>query len=181
MDKEEILKWTAKYDREYPWWISKEKELGDKFRETKTLTKADLCQIVEWKFKWLVGRKDRVLKFVDRNSDEVIQQTCSQVFNLTLCDDSFRIRSLDNLEGVGPALASVILAFYEPKNYGVFDIHVWREFFGKEPKGLFSTSSYYIKLLSELRKIAIRCDLTARTVEKAYFMKNYETRNKCLR
>jgi hypothetical protein len=68
----------------------------------------------------------------------------------------------------------VVLTFYDPKNYGVFDIHVWREFFGKEPKGLFSTSNYYIKLLAELRTIAKKYDLNARTVEKAYFTKNYE-------
>jgi hypothetical protein len=173
MDKDEILKWNATYDEKYHEWTSKEKKLGDKFRETKTLARADLVEIVWWKFEWLVGRRNRVLKFIDKNSDGEIC-ACSQVFNLTLSEDSFRIGLLDNLHGVGPALASVVLTFYDPKNYGVFDIHVWREFFGKEPKGLFSTSSYYIKLLAELRTIAKKYDLNARTAEKAYFTKNYE-------
>jgi hypothetical protein len=173
MDKDEILKWNAKYDKEYPKWTIKEKELGDKFRKTKTITKADLVEIVWWKFEWLKGRRDRILKLVEKNSDEEVG-TCSQVFNLTPCEDSFRIGVLDNLHGVGPALASVVLTFYDPKNYGVFDIHVWREFFGKEPKNLFGTSSYYIKLLAELRTIGNKYDLNARTVEKAHFTKNYE-------
>ncbi len=46
MDKNEILQWNAKYDTQYPKWTKKEKELGDKFRKTKTLTKADLVDIV---------------------------------------------------------------------------------------------------------------------------------------
>jgi hypothetical protein len=173
MDKDEILNWNAKYDKEYPKWTAKEKELGDKFRKTKTLTKADLREIVWWKFEWLVGRRERVLKLIEKNSDKEIE-VCNQVFGLTLLEDKFRIGILDNLHGVGPALSSVVLTFYDPKNYGVFDIHVWREFFGKEPKGLFSTSEYYIKLLSELRTIGNKYDLNARTVEKAYFTKNYE-------
>ena len=173
MDKNEILKWNAKYDNESPKWTIKEKELGDKFRNTKTITKVDLVEIVSWKFEMLKGRKDRVLKYIAKNSDEEVS-VCSQVFNLTPREDSFRIGVLDNLHGVGPALASVVLTFYDPKNYGVFDIHVWREFFGKEPKNLFGTSSYYIKLLSELRTIGNKYGLNARTVEKAYFKRNYE-------
>lgn len=173
MDKNEILKWNAKYDKEYPKWTAKEQQLGDKFRETKKLTKFDLQEIVWWKFEWLKGRRDRTLKFVEKNSDEEIN-ACCQVFNLSPREDSFRIGLLDNLHGIGPALASVVLTFHDPKNYGVFDIHVWREFFGKEPKTLFAGSSHYIKLLSELRRIANKYDLNARTVEKAYFNKNYE-------
>ena len=173
MDKGEILKWNAKYDKKSTKSTIKEKELGDKFRKTKTLTKADLIEIVWWKFELLKGRRDRILKYVEKNSDEEVGM-CSQVFNLTPSEESFRIGVLDNLYGVGPALASVVLTFYDPKNYGVFDIHVWREFFGKEPKNLFGTSSYYIRLLSELRTIGNKYDLNARTVEKAYFTKNYE-------
>jgi hypothetical protein len=180
MDKEEILNWNSKYDKEYPKWTAKEKELGDKFRKTKTITKADLVEIVWWKFALLKGRRNLELLRIEKNSDAEIQ-ACNQVFNLTLKEDRLRIGILDNLCGVGPALASVVLTFYEPKNYGVFDIHVWREFFGKEPRSLFSTSNYYVKLLSELRTIARKYDLYARTVEKAYFMKNYQTSTKTIK
>lgn len=172
MDRERILYWANKYDKDHPWWTQKEKELGDKFREKKTLTKADLEQIVEWKFKELKGRRDRVLRFVKKNTDERIQRTCSQVFAMS--DDSGRIKKLDALDGVGPALASTILAFYAPKEYGVHDIHVWREFFGKESSTLFIGCRCYLKLLSELRKIGDKYDLEARTVEKAYFKKNID-------
>jgi hypothetical protein len=177
MDKEEILKWNRKYDKDHPWWVEKEKELGDKFRKTKTLTKDDLRQVVDWKFKELVGRRKRVLGLVAKNDDKIIQRTCNQVFCLTSNEDSIRVKSLDNLHGVGPALASTILTFYDPKQYGVLDIHVWREFFGDEPANIniiFITAGYYLKLLSELRKIANKYSLDARTVEKAYFKKNLD-------
>ena len=174
MDRNEILNWNAKYDKEYPEWTLKEKELGDKFRKTKTITRADLIEVVWWKFEWLKGRRERVLKLLENNTDSEIS-ACSQVFNLTPNEDSFRIGLLDNLHGVGPALASVVLTFYDPKNYGVFDIHVWREFFGKEPKDLFATNKHYLKLLTELRTIANTHNLNARIVEKAYFTKNYQT------
>ena len=174
MNKEEILDWTEKYDKDHPWWVQEEKRLGDKFRETKTLTKDDLYQIVEWKFKELEGRKKRVLGLVAKNSDKVIQLTCNQAFNLTLQDEPYRIDSLDKLHGVGPALASTILTFYDPKNYGIFDIHVWREFFGKEPADLFLTTKHYLQLLAELRRIANQYGFNVRTAEKAYFKKNLD-------
>lgn len=179
MNKEEILNWSRKYDEEYPWWVEEEKRVGNKLRQAKTLTKADLAEVVEWKFKELKGRKDRVLRFVRKNEDRAIQQTCGQVFAKS--DDSDRIRNLDALHGVGPALASVILTFYDPKQYGVLDIHVWREFFGNEPSTLFIGCTCYLNLLAELRKIANKYDLDARTVEKAYFKKNVDEGQKCFR
>jgi len=58
MEKEEILNWNKKYDVDHPWWTQREKEFGDKLRRSKELTKDDLVEIVEWKFKGLPGRKD---------------------------------------------------------------------------------------------------------------------------
>ncbi len=175
MEKEEILYWNGKYDVDHPWWTQREKELGDKFRRTRELTKDDLVQVVEWKFKDLKGRKDRILGFIVKNDDMRIRRISRDVFNSTL-DDSYKIDSLQTLHGVGPALASTILTFYNPKEYGVFDIHVWREMFGKEPKNLFTTENY-LKLLTELRRIASNHGLDARIVEKAYFKKNIDEEN----
>jgi len=173
LGKEEILNWSRKYDKDHPWWTQKEIELGDKFRKTKELTKNDLVQVVEWKFKDLKGRKDRVLEFIAKNDERLVLRISSDVFSSTLEDDSYRLNSLQMLEGVGPALASTILTFYDPKKYGVFDIHIWREIFGKEPENLFTTENY-LKLLTELRRIANSHNLDVRTVEKALFKKNID-------
>jgi len=132
-----------------------------------------LIQVVEWKFKDLKGRKERVLRFIAKNNDSLVRRISSDVFSATLKDDSNRIDSLQMLDGVGPALASTILTFYDPKKYAVFDIHVWREMYGKEPKNLFTTENY-LKLLVDLRGIANKYNLEVRTVEKALFKKNID-------
>jgi len=110
---------------------------------------------------------------VARNEDEEIRRISNLVFASRSSSDSYKVNNLCTLHGVGPALASTILTFYNPKEYGVFDIHVWRELFGREPSFLF-TAKNYLKLLTELRKIARRFDLDVRIVEKAFFKKNID-------
>ena len=86
--------------------------------------------------------------------------------------DSDRVNGL-RFYGFGTATISVILTFYSPKEYGVFDRHVWRELFGKEPKNEYLwTIENYPKVLAELRKIAKQHSLDVRAVEKALFTKN---------
>ena len=176
MNKEEILNWNDKYDKDHPWWTQREIELGGKLRKTKTLTKDDLRQVVDWKFKELEGRRIRILGLIARNDDSEVRRISSDVFSSTLADD-YKVDSLQNLTGVGPAVASTILTFYNPKEYGVFDIHIWREFFGKEPNGYQFTTKDYLKVLAKLRKIATQHSLDVRTVEKAFFKKNYDESN----
>jgi len=120
-----------------------------------------------------LGRRKRILRLVDENDDDLIQKTCNQVFSLTPSEDKIRAKNLDALAGVGPALASTILTFSDPENYGVHDIHVRRELFEPEPSTMFIGSGCYLKL-DELRKIAKICSLDVRTVEKAYFKKNLD-------
>ena len=173
MKKEEILNWNKRYDIDHPWWTQREKELGDKLRSTKELTKDDLVKIVEWKFKDLPVRKARILDLIAKNDDSEIRRISSHIFGLSSEYDSYKTNNLCFLHGVGPAVASTILTFYNPKEYGVFDIHIWRELFGKEPEYLFTTDNY-LKLLSELRRIANKYGLDVRIVEKAFFKKNLD-------
>ena len=173
MEKEAILNWNRKYDEDHPWWTQKERELGDKFRMLKELTKDDLIKVVEWKFKTLPGREARILRLVAKNDDTRIRKISNTVFNLSSGHDSYKVDSFCSLHGVGPALASTILTFHNPRDFGVFDIHVWRELFGKQPKYLFTTENY-LKLLAELRRIASKYGLNVRTVEKAFFKKNID-------
>ncbi len=173
MEKEEIQYWSKKYDEQHPWWIRKEKELGDKLRRLKELTKDDLVQMTEWKFKITPLILPRRLRDVAKNDDAEIRRISRHVFSLSPKDDSDRINSLDKLNGVGPAVATVVLTIYDPKQYGVFDKHVWRELFGKEPKYLYTTENV-LEVLSELRRIANKYGLDVRTVEKAFFKKNFD-------
>lgn len=138
------------------------------------MTKDDLLQLVDWKFKELPARHKRVSGLAQENPEATVRHTCNQVFCMNLNQDSTRINNLDDLDGDGPAIASVILTFYDLKNFGIHDIYVWREFFGPEPSTLFIGNGCYLKLLSEMRKIATKYLLDARTVEKAYFKKNLD-------
>ncbi len=58
--------------------------------------------------------------------------------------------------------------------YGILDIHVWRELYGKEPKSLFQSNQNYLILLSTLRKAAQEYKLQVRTLKKALFKKNLD-------
>jgi thermostable 8-oxoguanine DNA glycosylase len=172
VDKEDILKWSKKYYSEHPWWIQKEQELGARFRSNRRITREDLEQVVDWKFKEMPGRRKRIMSLLAENTDDKIRNVSNQFFRITSNNDSYKVHTLNKVYGVGPALASTILTFINPKDYGVFDIHVWRELFGIEPKGFFRTANY-LKVLVELRKIAEKHQLDVRTVEKALFKKNY--------
>lgn len=166
MDYSDIVYWARKYDEQYPWWVEKEKEIGEKLRRQNYLTKEDLTDIVEWKFKRLPYRMRRIMKLITRNSNHEVREISHQAF--AYCrSDTERINALRRLKGVGLAVASVILSFLDPKRYGVFDTHVWRELFGEEPPGLFTDITNYLKLLERLRDMADEHGVDVRMVEKA--------------
>ena len=64
-------------------------------------------------------------------------------------DDRTSLKALCSIKGVGPAVSSVILTFYNPNKYGVFDIHAWRELYGKEPANLFSNRQNVLKFFTD--------------------------------
>lgn len=174
VDKKEILKWSKKYDKDQGWWVQKEIELGAKFRRNKVLTREDLAQIVEWKFKDASEeKKQRVLVAVAQNDEATVARISGQVFNVPSGEDAYRINSLTMLNGVSPVLASIILAFFDPKQYGIFDVQVWRALLGNEPPNLY-TPQNYLKLLTALRKTASKQNLDARTIDKAFFKKKLD-------
>ncbi|GAH72618.1 unnamed protein product, partial [marine sediment metagenome] len=58
--------------------------------------------------------------------------------------------------------------------YGVFDIHAWRELFGKEPKSLFTNMKNVFRFFERLREIALKIKFPCRDIEKALFKKNID-------
>lgn len=113
-----------------------------------------------------------MLGLISMNDDEFIRQITNKAFQLD--SDAMRIRELRKIYGVGVALASVILTFYDPTRYGIIDIHSWREVFGKEPQSLFSTSGHYLRWLKCIRNKAEEVELSCRVIEKAFFKKNLD-------
>jgi len=174
MDKKAILFWRDKYDREEDLYNKgEEEELRGKFRKNGHITKDDLRKIIGWKFQGQLIPRGRIfLKYVEEADEEFVRDLSKLAFKTR--NEETRIRLFCMIRGVGPAIASVILAFYDPENYGVLDIHAWRELFGKEPKDLFTNAKHIAGYFERLREISRRVGLPARDVEKALFKKNYD-------
>ena len=70
-------------------------------------------------------------------------------------------------------LASVILAFFDPKEYGVLDAAVWKGLLGNAPPNLLTTQNY-LKLLAAIRKTAAKQNLDVRVIDKALYKKSLD-------
>ena len=173
VDKSDYLIWSRKYDKAFGWQTQRERELGAKFRKNKALYCKDLVAVVEWKFKDDPEKMARTQEFVARNVEEEVQRITSQTLSIPNADDRYRINCLTTLEGISPVLASVILAFFDPKRYGVFDLRVWRPLLGNAPTGLY-TSQNYIRLITAMRKTAAKQNLDVRVIDKALYKKSLD-------
>jgi hypothetical protein len=171
--REEIIRWSRLYDeKQSPADLQTENDVGSRLRKTRELSKTDLVRMVSWKFESLPGRKGLVLSRVSSVGEQEISEAFCRGLDAD-CEKT-RISELLRLPGIGPAMASVILTFYDPKEYAVLDIHVWRELFGKEPQNLFQGPKCLLKFLQKVRVIAEMHGLDTRTVEKALFQRNYD-------
>lgn len=170
--KNELLSLARKYDSESPFWISEEKRIGDQIRRDKQFNMDTLKEIVHWKFLSLPGREKRVNNLLKQHSDTDVREITGWVLSLPIKEDKNKIEGLRKLKGIGVSLASVILSFHNPQDYCVYDIHIMREVYGKEPKYMFSSCRHYIRLLKDLREYSTKVNLPVRTIEKALFKKN---------
>jgi len=173
VDKPDYILWSRKYDKAFGWQAQRERELGAKFRKNKALTCKDLASVVEWKFKGDVEKLQHAQELVARNTEDKVQRITGQTLSLPNADDTYRLNCLTTLEGISPVLASVILAFFDPHNYGIFDQAVWKALLGNAPSGLY-TPQNYIRLLQAMRKTAAKHNLDARTIDKALYKKSID-------
>ncbi|HDD69283.1 MAG TPA: hypothetical protein ENG61_02870 [Candidatus Korarchaeota archaeon] len=176
MECEEIRKWFEAYsnDKRHKEWIELEKFVGERIRKKGRCSRVDLIMIGVWKF---IGLKSllNVNRIASKDPQE-IERITAEAFT-SLMDDEGRVEKLSEIKGVGTALASAILTFYDPQNYGVIDENVWREVFGEEGRRSFSPRDY-IRLLDKLREDARRCGMRVRDVERAYFQKGRARRSR---
>jgi hypothetical protein len=176
MQKEELLQWIHVYDQETSQSDARiEQELRQRFQSNQNMTKQDLQHVIEWKFSGrLQGRRKRVLQLIEDLDETFIHELSALVFKYE--NDEIRLKLLTTIRGIGNALSSVILAFYDPHHYGVLDIHAWRELFHEpEPYDIFVSYKQAIRFLQRLREISSNTGLSCRDIEKAYFMKNMKT------
>jgi hypothetical protein len=176
MDKAEFLMWSRKYDKAFGWQAQRERELGSKFRKNKALTCKDLASIVEWKFKDDAEKKTRSLELVAHNDEANVNRLSSQALSIPGCEDSYRMSCLTLLEGISPVLASIILTFFDPKQYCILDQHTWKALLGNIPPNM-QTTLNYLKLLAVIRKSAAKQNLDVRVIDKALFKKGIDESN----
>jgi hypothetical protein len=167
--KDDILKWLRDYDaNEDSFNGGLEERLRRRFQEEKLATHGDIEEVLRWKFAEMKGRLKRDLNLLSTVDPDLIEDATKKAFALS--GDSAKLGQLRRIKGVGGAVASVILTFYDPDNYGVIDIHSWRELFGGK-KQVFNKSDF-IRFTQTLRQLARTHSLSARDVEKALFRKN---------
>jgi hypothetical protein len=173
VDKADFLKWSRKYDKAYGWQAQRERELGSRFRKAKVLTQKDLAAVVEWKYKSDPERFERTLALVARNDEATVNRASSQALSIPSCDDGYRVNCLMTLEGMTPVLASIILAFFDPKQYCILDVNVWKRLLGNAPPNVLSSQNY-LKLLEAIRKTAAKQNLDVRVIDKALYKKSLD-------
>ena len=173
VDKAAFLMWSRKYDKSLGWQAQKERELGARFRRAKALTKADLAQVIEWKFVDQPEKKTRVLDLISRNEEANVNRLSSQALSIPSCEDGYRMNCLTLLEGINPVLASVILAFFDPKQYAILDATTWKALLGNPPPNMLTTQNY-LKLLDAIRKTAAKQNLDVRVIDKALYKKSLD-------
>jgi len=177
MNKKEIIFWKNRYDEEEDLYNKGlEEKLREKFRKNKQITKSDLMRIIKWKFQGrLLGRQKRILNLIRDVENSSIKEISNLAFKTKDDEEKLRLLSSKEMRGIGNALSSVILTFYDPQNYGILDIHVWRGLFGeKEPSDVFSNPERAIKFFDKLRRVSSKTGLSCRDVEKAFFKKDLE-------
>jgi hypothetical protein len=169
--KSEFEKWLKKYsdvETKYPREV--EKRLTDSFQSKGYASKKEIVELVTWKFEANKHRLKRELNLIERVPEEQIIEKTRSAFQST--NEEEMIETLKSISGFGNAVCSVALTFHNPNRYCIFDIHAWRELFGREP-AYYHTTKALIEFFEEVRSISKGTGLTCREVEKALFIKNY--------
>ncbi|SDX66291.1 hypothetical protein [Halobellus clavatus] len=166
MNKEDIRKWSERYDEAYDDDLQEtEERIHKQLREQGYLTRDQLQEVVQWKLNGMPGRRGGNVERVNTVPDEYVQRVTEAA--LLIDDPKTQLKTLKSIPGIGPATATVILTFYDPENYGIGDRYILDQFFG-EDRTIRVTD--YPKILAELRD-RNPGDFDLRTVEKAYYQK----------
>jgi hypothetical protein len=116
--KEDLIFWKEKYDSAEDVQNKEvEKEIGDSLRNKKFMDKGDFIRILKWKFQGkLRGRQKRMLNVLGDFPSDKIESLTREAFSSN--EDYDKLELLSEIPAIQNSLASVILSFYEPENYG---------------------------------------------------------------
>ena len=140
-----------------------EQEVGVSLRRNHHVTKDQLQGMVNWKYSDKQYYIKRVHKILEKVNDAEIQEVTKFALQMSL--DNYKVKLLCTIPGVGPTLASIILAFYDPYNYGIFDQSIWDQLFTDEKRNM--TVDGYLKTLEHLRELAKQHNVPVRIIDMA--------------
>lgn len=145
-------------------WQRAERALKSRLRRRRRrgelhLTRAELVQLGDWK-------SPRIRPRIARNTAAGVRGLTRAAF---LCrDEGRRLRLLQGLSGVGPAMASVILHFADPGRYPVYDVRVRAALRRLGVRAPFPpTPAGWVAYVGCLRALARRSRVSLRTLDKA--------------
>lgn len=129
------------------------------------LSKEQIIKILMWK-------SPRPKNLYLSNSEVEIKEITEIAFKTK--SDILKIHILTALKGVSYPAASAILMFYNPKDYAVIDIRVWRQLYNAKlvtsnPIGQNFTLKECEIFYATIRKLSVELNLTSRQVEKKIF------------
>lgn len=166
MDASDIRDWSERYDEVYDGELrAVEERLHGALTDQQYITRDQLEDVVRWKLNGMPGRRGGNVDRVRTVPDEFVRRVSEAA--LLVDDPKIQLKTLKSIPGIGPATGTVILAFYDPENYGIGDRYILDQFFGKE--GQMGVTDYP-DILEELRD-RNPGDFDLRTVEKAYYQK----------
>ena len=143
--------------------IKFEQEVGLHIRNNHYVTKDQLWEIVEWKNadkSYYIKRLESVFKKV---SNEEVEEVTRHALQMTF--DNYKLKLLCTIPRVGPTLASIILAFYDPYKYGIFDQSIWDQLFTDEKRNM--TIDGYLITLEKMRELAKKHNVPVRIIDMA--------------
>jgi hypothetical protein len=166
LGRHRILAIARRFDRDAAGtpWARGERRLKGRLARRRArgslyLTGAELRWVGEWK-------TPRIRPQIARNTEAGVRGLTEAAF-LAL-DEATRLRVLLGLQGVGVAVASVVLHFADPGRYPVYDVRVraalrragLRQRFPPTPAG-------WVAYAATLRALATRYRVSLRTLDKA--------------
>ncbi|WP_162994014.1 hypothetical protein [Halalkalicoccus subterraneus] len=170
MDHDEVKQWSEQYDANYdPDLKEIEETLTTALGEQHYITQEQLEKVMQWKLNAQRGRRDRYIEWMSEVPAAFVQRISQAAFLVN--DPKLQLETLTSIPGIGPATATVVLAFHDPMNYAIGDRYIVAALFGEDRALRFSD---YPRLLTELHD-RNPGEFDLRTVEKAYYQQYRET------
>lgn len=164
MDESELHSWVQGWAGAYP---ADHDEVLVPLAGVHELNRDQLTTIVKWKME--PHRQAGTLRSLEKESDERIAALSHRAFACS--DDLGALLILQELTGIGPALASAVLMAQNPTRYTVMDR--WAvaalRWLGELPEGARAGSFVWLAYLRACREISKRTGESLRVVDRALY------------